>query len=53
MPNNKIFLNFYVAGFSEMGASKKWMKTLFGLKKANRSQYLEKDENVGGVSSLH
>ncbi|KAG8371115.1 hypothetical protein BUALT_Bualt13G0053200 [Buddleja alternifolia] len=31
-----------------MGASKKWIKTLLGLKKADKSQSLEKDQNRSG-----
>ncbi|XP_012835165.1 PREDICTED: uncharacterized protein DDB_G0286591-like [Erythranthe guttata] len=31
-----------------MGASKKWMKTLFSLKKGNKSKYPENDENNSG-----
>ncbi|KAK4408393.1 protein IQ-DOMAIN 1 [Sesamum angolense] len=33
-------------GLTEMGASKKWIKALLGLKKPDKSQVLENDENV-------
>ncbi|KAH6831977.1 IQ-domain 5 [Perilla frutescens var. hirtella] len=37
-------------GLTEMGASKKWIKALLGLKKSDKSQSLEKDENRSGGS---
>lgn len=36
-------------GLVEMGASKKWIKSLLGLKKTDKSQSLENDDKVGGV----
>ncbi|KAK4441338.1 protein IQ-DOMAIN 1 [Sesamum alatum] len=35
-------------GLTEMGASKKWIKALLGLKKPDKSQVLESDENRSG-----
>lgn len=43
------FFNFLVPGRTEMGASKKWIKALLGLKKSDKSQSFENDENVGDI----
>lgn len=47
--NYDIFFNFLVPGWTEMGASKKWIKALLGLKKSVKSQSFENDENVGDI----
>ncbi|KAL0417543.1 UNVERIFIED_CONTAM: protein IQ-DOMAIN 1 [Sesamum radiatum] len=37
-----------IAGLTEMGAPKKWVKALLNLKRSNKSQSPEKDENGSG-----